>query len=401
MEDWPEIAFPVVINDVPTEGPWKLSALYKAGANNKELYWQIGFDGDNIVSAHGQVGGAIQYEEREVTITATMIKKGYDRTDFLAKAVKEVERKLKDKMKTHYAFRGETTEGFTGMKGQEWEGVKRIKSWPVCVQPKLDGIRMLANETSLLSYKGLSYEHLTNIRTHVNILLDFLPEGSWLDGELYIHNVPFQAISSIVRRAKTEHEEIDKLQYWLFDVCCDREGTLTRVPYEDRLLILTDAVTRYARSVPEPCIFVLDCDLASDETAIEALKDKYEKAGYEGAMIKQLANGANKGPQFEASLYVRGRTWNIMKWKRVHDAEALIVDIEEGKGRNKDTAKFILELSSGKQFKAQPLGTTAERRAMLADRENLIGKLATYKYQELSQDGIPRFAQVKTVRDYE
>ena len=42
-------------------------------------------------------------------------------------------------------------------------------------------------------------------------------------------------------------------------------------------------------------------------------------------------------------------------------------------------------------FSVRPVGTHEERRAMYKNGASYIGKMLTVKYQELSNDGVPRF----------
>lgn len=42
-----------------------------------------------------------------------------------------------------------------------------------------------------------------------------------------------------------------------------------------------------------------------------------------------------------------------------------------------------------------------QNKAIWLDKESVVGKLATIKYQELTPDGIPRFGVFKAIRDGE
>ena len=47
----------------------------------------------------------------------------------------------------------------------------------------------------------------------------------------------------------------------------------------------------------------------------------------------------------------------------------------------------------------RPTGTLEERGKMFKNGKKYVGKMLTVKYQELSEDGIPRFPVGKSVRE--
>ena len=63
--------------------------------------------------------------------------------------------------------------------------------------------------------------------------------------------------------------------------------------------------------------------------------------------------------------------------------------------------KLRLVKSDGTEFKASISGNFTLYVDMLENKGNYIGKMATVKYQGFTEDGIPRFGVVKSIRDYE
>ena len=91
-----------------------------------------------------------------------------------------------------------------------------------------------------------------------------------------------------------------------------------------------------------------------------------------------------------------------MKFKSFTDDEFEIVDYKEGKGNDKGTVIFTCKTNDDyKTFEVRPRGTREERKAMLENIENYIGKYLTVKYFELTDQGIPRFPVGVAIRDYE
>jgi predicted DNA-binding WGR domain protein len=103
---------------------------------------------------------------------------------------------------------------------------------------------------------------------------------------------------------------------------------------------------------------------------------RVEALGGEGLMLRQ-----------PGSKYVAGRSTTLLKVKTFHDAEATVVGHAEGSGRHKGRlGALICELPGGIRFN---VGTGFSD----AERENPpdIGAVITFRYQELSDDGVPRF----------
>jgi hypothetical protein len=87
------------------------------------------------------------------------------------------------------------------------------------------------------------------------------------------------------------------------------------------------------------------------------------------------------------SRYEAGRSSTLLKCKRFLDADARVVGHEPGKGRHKGRlGALVVELPNGKQFCVGSGLTDADR-----EKPPAIGSIITFRYQELSDGGIPRF----------
>lgn len=256
---------------------------------------------------------------------------------------------------------------------------KRI-SFPCMVQAKLDGVRCIM-------YKDSEGVHLRSRRgkdlniPHIQRYLEDHPEILPLDGELYNHgDLTFQGIISAVKRLS---KATDKINIVVYDKPVENVSN-----YDRQFKLLKADKKRVSKKDP---IKFLDTIIANNLEEIYEYHDKMVKQGYEGVIIRNF-NG----------LYEMGyRSNNLIKLKRFFDEEFPIVDIIEATGRDKGTAIFILKAKNGKEFNARPQGSKALRASYLTNRKELIGKLCTVKYQELSDYGIPRFPSAIAIRDYE
>jgi DNA ligase-1 len=114
---------------------------------------------------------------------------------------------------------------------------------------------------------------------------------------------------------------------------------------------------------------------------------RIDALGGEGLMVRQ-----------PDSHYEAGRSSTLLKIKRFHDAEARVIGHLPGAGRHKGRLGALdVELPDGTPFS---VGTGFSD----AQRENppAVGSVITFRYQELSDRGVPRFPSfVRARRDAE
>ena len=228
---------------------------------------------------------------------------------------------------------------------------------------KLDGVRAWWDGKRFVSRLGNTY---------------FAPDwfvktmpNTVLDGELWMERKAFQKTVSIVRRQDAGNEW-RKIRYFVFDAPTVRQPFCVR--YE-MLAELTNKVM-YA-SVLE---HVVCKGLAQMKKALAIV----EKKGGEGLMLRD--------PE---SLPSAGRSQALLKVKSFLDDEAVIIGHEAGRGRHKGRMGAIrVETPAGVKFS---IGTGFDDK----DRDNppAIGSTVTYKYQELTDGGMPRFPVFIGVRE--
>ena len=85
--------------------------------------------------------------------------------------------------------------------------------------------------------------------------------------------------------------------------------------------------------------------------------------------------------------YRSGRNENHLKVKRFYDAEAVVVGHEAGKGKHAGRLGSLICIDSdGHKFKVGTGLTDADRRNPLS-----TGSVITYKFQDRTDAGLPRF----------
>jgi DNA ligase-1 len=276
--------------------------------------------------------------------------------------------------------------------------LKTIVSFPVGVQAKLDGIRMLSTIRSdgsiyVRSRPGKPIDYADFITPDLKEFLMYFPAGTYLDGELYSHGVPFTKLSSIIKnKSKRTKKDEDLVNYYIYDVILpDNE-----VEYLERFQILFDAFEKYTEDHPEKTdanrkFFLLTFTLANDDDEIDQLHDiLVEEKGYEGAVIRKLTG--------KDSYYKFGRGSNALKFKKFDDEEGLIIGVEEGQGTNEGLAVIVYIDPRGNRGTVN-LGSHAKRKRWLEHPEEIINVPIEYNYFGLTEYGKPRFPVGKRLRD--
>ena len=261
--------------------------------------------------------------------------------------------------------------------------------YPAFIQPKLDGVRCLFTAKGAFSRTGNQFMNVMHIEKALEPLFAKYP-NIVVDGELYNHGLKddFEKIISLVRKQKPTVQDIVEAsqltQYHIYDIASMEYAT-----YTDRnLFILAESCFKN-----KYCIQVTPTKLATDFDDAQKYHEKNLKAGYEGS-IYRTPSGKYKGT----------RSWDLMKFKDFHDAEATIINYEVGKGKREGTlGKFIMEDEDGNVFGCPPgKGYDYKEMANLLNNiHDYIGQVATFTYFERTKAGSYRHPLFKCLRNYE
>ena len=260
--------------------------------------------------------------------------------------------------------------------------------FPCLIQPKLDGVRMLARKqdgvVSMWSRKG----KVIDIPDVINKqLCEMLSEGQCVDGELYVHGWTFQRIISAVKKKR---DDTDLLEYHIYD------SPHPSLAFEERMPQKTIGSTRFPLYCHNWAIIGKNIKLVSSHTVdnqeeFDIYESKFINDGYEGMMVR------NKN-----SLYkYKHRSYDLQKVKRFIDDEYEIIGGKDGSGRESGLVVYKCVTKEGLEFDVRPRGSHEERARAYNNLNKNIGKMLTVRFQELTDDGRPRFPVGIAVRDYE
>lgn len=265
-------------------------------------------------------------------------------------------------------------------------------SWPKIIQPKLDGICCLA-------VNGVAMSRTMKPIPNKFIQAYFKEHGlHGFHGELMIAG-DFNDVQSGVMRIEGEPD----FYYVVYDKWDSAEKYLHRF----------DIIASQVLGLNLPRVALIDNQVCNDSEICNILLTEIVKAGYEGAMLRD-----------PDSPYKQGRhtlkSQALMKLKKFFDDEAIIIGFEEKmhNENEKTTDERGYSKRSHKQEGMVPANTLGalvvkwkdvefkvgsgyndqQRQELWDNRESLIGKLTTFKYQSTSSYGVPRFPIFKCIR---
>jgi len=275
-----------------------------------------------------------------------------------------------------------------------FEFKKRPKKAPsmgetVSVQHKFDGMRCMAdpNTGTLWSRTGRQIFGLAHIEAEVRGLRSACEKHGvrYLDGEIYLHGLSFQKIVSRLRfRSKSsslDAKAAAELQYHCFDCI----ATDTEAPFDWRQSSLADIVSPAARRSSIVLADTWDVDVTDlDECLASSVAE-----GYEGIIVRTNASSA--------PYEVGKRSAFLLKLKQFMDEEFECCDFQAERGSVEAGAPtlgaLVLRLGDGtkRTFQARPAMTRERRQEIWDARSSFVGRTVTVKFQEKTDEGVPRF----------
>ena len=360
-----------------TENMTKLETLYHQGKTGAIVQWNIWTENADICTEYGQIGGKMQTSRK----TATPKNVGRaNATTADEQAILEAKAMHKKRLDAKYSLTIEDAkkEVFLPMLAASFDKRKDKVTYPVDVQPKLDGVRCLAywdgDSVKLMSRGGKQWNCCQHI---IDELEQVLPKDWVLDGELYIHGSTFQEITKLVKKLRPESVNV---QFHVYDV--PRAGyeqtELGGSTWSNRKISveLIDEFVENCKSVK-----VVRTDFAAHEEDVYELQSEYLEEGYEGAIVRELDGEYKFGY----------RSNKLLKVKNFMDKEYLIAGFTTGVGRFDGCIVWVCMTEDGQSFKVVPQGTMEERQETYQNADKHIGDWLKVKFFELTDDGIPRF----------
>lgn len=229
-----------------------------------------------------------------------------------------------------------------------WDGETDPTGWVVSV--KLDGWRAIWDGTKFISRGG-------SIIPCPNWFTNGFPKEV-LDGEIWAGN---NGLEQVISTASGSRElDWNRVVYAVFDAPEFPGGFEKRITHARRIL------KNAAHGI------VIPFWVCKSKAQLLKKLDEVLEAGGEGLMLRK-----------PGSMYERRRSDTLLKVKKWHDAEAVVIEHVQGT-RPGLTGSLKVITKEGLVFKV--IGLTEK----MAHAPPPIGTIITYRYHTLTKDGIPR-----------
>ena len=250
----------------------------------------------------------------------------------------------------------------------------------MCVSEKLDGYRAILSKHGFMSRNNKPFVAPDK---YLKEILDALPPGTVLDGELYTKRGDFAGMG-VVRKKIPIEREWNKITYMVFDL------PMMKAPFEERY----QTMKQMLKNVPH--VKIVDCVKVTSVEQFQKFHKNIVSTNGEGTMLRNAQ-----------SYYEGTRSHNLLKVKDFLDDEVIVQGMEFGDGRNsKVMGHLIVKWHPNSKQKYTGTfdvgsGFTDEERQ---NWKKLFkkGVIFTIQYFEINKEsGRPRFPTFKNIRHSE
>lgn len=211
-----------------------------------------------------------------------------------------------------------------------------------------------------------------------------------LDGELWCGRKKFSQTISTVKKHVPIDTEWEHIIYVVFDMPQTsgsfetRMDAIKNITYNEDVKMLEFWNNE---TVPHSSVYSLQHIKCKSAKHLAKFLKEIESCGGEGVMLRE-----------PNSFYESGRSNTLLKIKTFFDEEAIVIGYEPGKGKHVGRVGSLLveDLKTKTKFSVGTGLNDLERETPPG-----IGEIITYRFQELTKDGIPRFPSFVANRNYE
>ena len=239
--------------------------------------------------------------------------------------------------------------------------------YPVFVQPKLDGMRLLGyndgTKDILMSRTAREVDTLEHIRKNLKLF------PLQLDGEGYAHGFTFQENMKLIKKYRPGDTE--QVTYWVFDtpsISGDFE-----VRYK-ALKAVWDTIR-----VPD-CFKLVPTYIVKNEAELRQYHQEFLADGFEGTIVR--INGG--------TYEFNKRSKQVLKFKDFIDETYEIVDVIPSDKRPEEGV-VVCKMPDSRQFDCNMKVSRDGRRDILSNKADYIGLMAEVRFFEFTDGGLPRF----------
>lgn len=251
------------------------------------------------------------------------------------------------------------------------------------IQCKFNGNRCIATKDGLFTRKGEKYVNVKHIEESLKSFFVNHPLAV-LDGELanYELRQELNELNKLIRRTvNITPEDVEKskkmVKYYIYDGY-GFESCGQQTPYKTRKHWIDNNVINKYKYIEEVKTYPV-----KSKSDLDKQYNIFVRDGEEGGILRKLDEG-----------YENKRSKYLLKIKPEDDAEATLINIQDGDGNWKGAATIATLLWKGQQFDAMFKGTYEKRAVILKNKKDWIDKEVTFLYNGLTGLGTPNFARI-------
>lgn len=241
--------------------------------------------------------------------------------------------------------------------------------YPVMVQPKINGLRMIAEfGKKIYSRTGKPLQLPPGLLEDLKRVTKFRKDI--LDGELYAHGIPLGRICGNAKRLVSKDQDVT-LMFYVFDIVEDK-------PFSKRNIRLANLPTT-------DNVNIVPTSIAKSHKEVMDFLDIFIAGGYEGIMVRN-----------PHAPYQQKRTKDLLKFKPWHYIKVVITAFVEGKGKYKGMlGAFVVNGETkrnglrSKKFRCNVGSGFTDIQRQEFWSGGLLKKKITIKYIELTEYDIP------------
>lgn len=265
---------------------------------------------------------------------------------------------------------------------------KRVKSWPVAVEPKIDGVRVIClardGKAQFFSRSGKPFTAVEHLSDAVMAMLKAadLKEIA-LDGEIVSGD--FNKTVGDIRR---KSEQAQDVEYHIFDAL-DYAGFMDLTPaikvsYKDRRAFAAKLVSKSTSGN----LKLMASYMASNEDEIWQFYETFQNRGLEGAMVKPLDG-----------FYDKKRSYSWLKLKGCESIDLIVSGHFEGSGKYTGTLGGLIVDNKGVEVRVGGGFTDAQRHDIWSARAETVGRMIEIEFHQITSDGSLRHPRFLRFRD--
>jgi len=346
--------------------------LYKYTQRGQIQQWLIVAEDDHFYTEEGIQGGTITTSKPTVCKAKNVGRS--NETTPEQQALAEAQAKWQKKVDAGYnEVLTAEKKFFEPMLAHEIDKYSKLLfTVPTFIQPKLDGLRAVNANNTLMSRNGKPYVACPHL----------YQDKVTLDGELYnhIYRDDFNKIVSLCKKQTPSEEELEEskksVQMWVYDFP-DHKGK-----FSDRLL----ALKKWFDKNSNPSLVLVPTYEVKNQKDIDRYHEEFLEMGFEGSIIR-----------LDLGDYENKRSKQLLKKKDFVDEEFKIIGAEEGEGGRAGTIGYFImahDKQEGKTFKSNVKGDFEFLKDVWNNHKKYIGTEATVKYFNRTPDDIPRFPYI-------